>query len=174
MDAAERIGDHRVEALLGGRADHLVARARRPGERPVVLKASRPGTGWATRAELRREARILERVAGTGVVVLLDVWDRRRTVLVLELVAGGPAPGIEDGWRHDLEQTLAGRGVVHRAITLDHVLLDADARPVLVGFGNAEVTYSSRRRRSSSVSRRTTTRASPSFTKTTGGRGTLL
>ena len=34
--------------------------------------------------------------------------------------------------------------------------------------------YTSSRSRSSSVSRRTTSRASPSRTKTTGGRGTLL
>ena len=46
----------------------------------------------------------------------------------------------------------------------EHVLLTAEGRRV----------YTSSRSRSSSVSRRTTRRASPSFTNTTGGRGTLL
>ena len=49
-------------------------------------------------------------------------------------------------------------------------VLDRRGRTALV----RRFDYTSSRSRSSSVSRRTTSRASPSFTKTTGGRGTLL
>ncbi len=162
-------GRLQVERIYRSRPDHLVARARAGTAAPVVVKASAVGSRWTTRASLRREARLLGRLHHPGVVRLLDVVDTwRRTVLVLEHLPGGPLATLD----HRVEELVADLrrlGVEHRAVTPDHVLLRADGTPVLVGFGQA-----SRRSRSSSVSRRTTTRAWPSATNTTGGRGTLL
>ena len=169
-----------AEARLGGRGDHVVSRARRGTGPPVVLKATLPGATAAERAALRREGRLLDRLRGEGVVELLDVVDqRRRTTLVLGFVpfavaadeAVADLPGLAE-----VVERLRRAGVVHTALTPAHVLLTPDGRPVLCGFGAARrlPAYTSRRSRSSSVSRRTTRRASPSFTNTTGGRGTLL
>lgn len=131
-----------VEARYPSRPEHLVVRARRGLGPPVVMKS---GAGWRTRAALREEARLLDRLRGPHVVELLDVLEaERRTALVLRFVPLVAEP--------------------------EHVLLTADGVPVVCGLGR----YTSRRSRSSSVSRRTTSRASPSFTNTTGGRGTLL
>ncbi|MET1050607.1 MAG: hypothetical protein ABWZ55_13365, partial [Acidimicrobiales bacterium] len=83
---SELPGGWTPEAVLGGQADRVVMRARRPGEAPVVVKATPPGAGWRSRAALRREARLLEAAQGEGVVHLLGVLDRQgRTVLVLAL-----------------------------------------------------------------------------------------
>jgi hypothetical protein len=117
----------------------------------VVLKS---GAGWRTRAGLREEARLLDRRRGPHVVELLDVLEvERRTTLVLRFVPLVAPPEF-----------------AHLDPEPEHILLTADGVPVLCGFGR----YTSRRSRSSSVSRRTTSLAVPSFTKTTGGRGTLL
>jgi hypothetical protein len=156
-----------VERRYRGRADRVVVRARKGLGSPVVLKSTRPGATWRERATLRREGRLLERVAGFGVVDLLDVADTRgRTTLVLGFVPLSSPPEVD---LRPVVERLARLDVCHGQLTPDHVLLTADGEPVLCGFGQT-----SSRSRSSSVSRRTTSRASPSFTKTTGGRGTLL
>ena len=138
-------GGWTVEAVLASRPGRLVARARRAGGTPAVLKATLPGAGWAARAALRREARLLEVVRGDGVVEVMDVVDRRgRTTLVLGFVPAGaldrrPAPDAEVLARR-LEATvdhLHRSGVVHGALRCEHVVLDADGLPVLVGFGSA-------------------------------------
>jgi len=134
-----------AEAALGGRPDRVVVRARRPGEAPVVVKATAPDAGWAARAALRREARLLAGVQGDGVVRLLEVVDRRgRTALVLDVV---PAGSLADHSAPDPEPVVAQvtatvdrlhrLGLAHGALRLEHVLLDADGRPVLCGFGTA-------------------------------------
>ena len=159
-----------VESRLPGRPDRVVVRARRDAGPPVVLKATVPGASWAARSRLRAEGRLLDLVRGPGVVDLLDLVDRgRRTALVLAFVPlHHPAPATDS-----IVERLARLGVAHRALRPEHVLMTAEGEPVLCGFGSAE-RYTSSRSRSSSVSRRTTRRASPSFTNTTGGRGTLL
>jgi serine/threonine protein kinase len=117
----------------------VVARARRGPGPPVVLKATAPGASWSRRAELRREGRRLDRLRGPGVVELLDVVDvRRRTVLVLAHLPtdlrAHPEVDLEP-----LQATLARlhrAGVVHDAVTPDHILLTADGDPALCGFGH--------------------------------------
>jgi hypothetical protein len=155
-----------VEARLSAR----VLRARCGNGPPVALKVSPPGASWSDRARLRREGRLLDRARGPGVVELLHIAEsRRRTALVLAFVPlRHPDPDTAA-----IVERLAGLGIVPPTLTPDHVLMTADGEPVLCGFGSA-LRYTSRRSRSSSVSRRTTRRASPSFTNTTGGRGTLL
>ncbi len=114
----------------------------------AVLKATPVGAGWAARAALRREARLLAELRGDGVVDLLDVLDRGgRTALVLTLVPAGslavrPAPDPERAVRHlaATVERLHRAGVVHGALTPDHVVLTADGDPVLVGFGHARRT----------------------------------
>ena len=128
------------ERAVAGR----VVRARRDG---VVAALKSAGTGWAGRATLRREARLLAAVRGEGVVDLLAVLDRMRTTLVLAYVpAGTPAdwagPDPERVVRR-LETTvqrLHRAGVAHGALTPDHVVLTAGGDPVLVGFGHAHRT----------------------------------
>lgn len=136
------------EAVLAGRPDRVVVRARRPDGGPVVVKATTPGAGWVARAALRREARLLEGVRGPGVVSLHDVIDRRgRTALVLGFVPAGSladrtAPDA-DGFVAHLTATvdrLHRLGVAHGALCPEHVLLDADAHPVLCGWGSAHRT----------------------------------
>ena len=193
--------DWTVEATLACRPGRVVVRARRGDEAPVTLKATPPGAGWSARAALRREARLLDTCRGDGIAELLEVVDRHgRTALVQAFV---PAGTLADRTAPDADAASRGleaavdrihrAGLVHGALRPEHVTLDADGLPVLVGFGAArrstdatadEVALAellstlrgqtSSRRRSSSVSRRTTRRASPSFTKTTGGRSTLL
>jgi hypothetical protein len=162
------VGDLHIERVYVARPTHVVARARTGTGPPVVIKASTPGAGWSVRAALRAEARLLAGLDHPGVVRLLDVVDRRRTVLVLEFLPGGHADAL-DRRVTEIVDDLRRLGIEHHAVTSEHVVLRADATPALVGFGQA-----SRRSRSSSVSRRTTILASPSRTNTTGGRGTLL
>lgn len=134
-----------VETTLGARPGRVLVRGRRGDEAPVVLKATPPGASWSARAVLRREARLLDACQGEGVVELLDVVDRRgRTALVLAFASAGTlaeraAPDPDTVTRR-LEATLHRlhrAGVVHGALRPEHVALDADGLPVLVGFGSA-------------------------------------
>ncbi len=145
MSEPDALAGWATEAVLASRADRVVVRARRYGEPPVVLKATLPGAAAPARATLRREARLLERARGAGVVDLREVLDRRRrTVLVLAFVPAGTldAPPTPDpaATRRRLEATvrrLHGVGLVHGAIRAEHVALDAEGLPVLLGFGSA-------------------------------------
>ena len=144
---SELPGGWTPEAVLGGQADRVVMRARRPGEAPVVVKATPPGAGWRSRAALRREARLLEAAQGDGVVHLLDVLDRQgRTVLVLAFVAAGaladrtapdPDPDLVVAHLTTAVERLHRLGLGHGALRPEHILLGADGRPVLCGFGAA-------------------------------------
>ncbi len=138
------------EVVLGGQPDRVVVRARRPGEAPVVIKATPPAAGWSSRAALRREARLLQSAQGDGVVRLLDILDRHGcTAIVLGFVPAGsladrPAPDPDLVVAH-LTATvdrLRRIGLAHAALHPEHVLLDADGHPILCGFGAARRTTS--------------------------------
>ena len=142
---AEALSDWSPEAALPARPGRVVLRARLGCGPPVVLKATPPGARWSDRSTLRREARALAALQGEGVVELLDVIDRRgQTALVLGFVPAGtidqrPVPEPEAA-AHRLRAVvdrLHRAGHVHGALRPEHVALDADGLPVLVGFGSA-------------------------------------
>jgi tRNA A-37 threonylcarbamoyl transferase component Bud32 len=142
---AEALAAWTTDATLATRPGRVVLRARRGLECPVVLKATSPGAGWSARAALRREARLLDAVRGEGIAELLDVVDRRgRTAVVLAFVPAGtlaeraaPDPGTVTCRLAATVDRLHRAGVVHGALRPEHVALDAEGRPVLVGFGVA-------------------------------------
>jgi len=138
------------EVVLGGQPDRVVVRARRPGEAPVVIKATPPAADWSSRAALRREARLLQAAQGDGVVRLVDILDRHGcTAIVLGFVPAGsladsPAPDPDLVVAHLTATVDRVRrlGVAHGALHPEHVLLDADGHPRLCGFGGAHQTTS--------------------------------
>ena len=98
---------------------------------------------------LAREAHVLRTVAHPGVVrVLRSEGGDPPSALVLEAVAGGAlarvgttmSPGAVARLGAVLAETVADLhaiGWVHGSLRPEHVLLDADSRPVLCGLGSA-------------------------------------
>ncbi len=130
-----------VERRLASSEDRIVARARRSGGDPVIVKATVPGASWRDRAGLRHEGRLLDQLQGTGVVELLDVVDTRgRTALVLRFVplTAAGRPGADLQALRPIVERLHRTGVIHGALQRAHVLLTADGAPVLCGFGAAD------------------------------------
>ena len=103
----------------------------------------------ADRKRLEREARILRSAAHPGVVRLIEVaGGGPPSELIVSRVEGGDLRALDRGldWSEiaglgaALATTVADLhhiGFVHGAIRAEHVLLDADGRPVLCGFGEA-------------------------------------
>ena len=115
-----------------------------PGGGPVAVKRAEGDDG---RQRLRREAEVLKTVQGPGVVdfVALDD-DDTTTSLSTAWLGGGTfaaasfAPKKLASATASLALTVASlheRGVVHRRVTGDHVLLDSAGRVVLTGFAEA-------------------------------------
>lgn len=128
-----------AERVLARRPGRVVARARRPGDTsPVVVKATTAGAGWRDRAALRREARLLDALAGAGVVELVEVVDRRGTALALRLVPPGRIVDV-DAATALVEEALdrfAASGLAHDSLDPAHVLIDECGRPVVCGLGH--------------------------------------
>jgi eukaryotic-like serine/threonine-protein kinase len=116
--------------------------------RPVAVKRARDDEG---RARLRGEAMALERARHPGVVELVGVAeDDTETALSTLWLGGGAFTTVEVPPRKlaslgaSLAATIADlhdRGVAHRRVTADHVLLDGLGRVVLVGFADASVEH---------------------------------
>ena len=115
-----------------------------PGGGPVAVKRAEGDDG---RQRLRREAEVLKTVQGPGVVdfVALDD-DDTTTSLSTAWLGGGTfaaasfAPKKLASATASLALTVASlhdRGVAHRRVTGDHVLLDSAGRVVLTGFAEA-------------------------------------
>lgn len=158
---------YRVEALLSRSDVSDVHRACDLATgRPVAVKTFRPGATGTRRCET--EALALRALDHPNVVALVDTGRHRGApFLVTELVEGqalarrleaGPVRAA-DARRLgcDLARALAhvhARGLVHRGPALGDVLLAADGRAVLAGFGRARArsetagadTHRSRRR----------------------------
>ena len=129
------------------------------GPRPCVVKTARtPGA----RSRLEHEVTVLTAAQHPGVVTLIDVEDdgevlRVRTVFCgSRTLANHPAQPVARvagiiaalaatvGDLHDLD-------IAHGRISLEHVLLGADGRPILCGFGDASIGPSAASRRSDDV-----------------------
>ena len=153
---------YRLQEQIGRGGMGVVWRARdeRLG-RDVALKVLHP---WVAddpelRERFEREASALARLEHPNVVRLYDVLeDRRRTVLVMELVHGigldaliaRGAPDWDDARRYcgPVAAALAhahARGVVHRDLTPANVLVEhGTGRVVVTDFGLARLARSSR------------------------------
>jgi serine/threonine protein kinase len=108
-----------------------VGRARRPGGAPVVVKVG------PSRPALRREARLLARVHHPGIVRVLGLV-KGDAVLVREHLPGGRPTDL--GPVRDAVDALHRAGIVHGALTEDHLVARDDGTPALVGFGVARRT----------------------------------
>ena len=117
------------------------------GGKPVAVKRAHDDEG---RARLRREAELLELARHPGVVELVDLDDQADVTTLATLWLGGgsleaaePPPRRLAAMAAQLARTLADlhdRGIVHRRIAVDHVLLDGLGRVVLAGFAGASKT----------------------------------
>ncbi len=116
--------------------------------RPVAVKRARDDE---SRARLRGEAMTLERARHPGVVELVGITeDDTETALSTLWLGGGAFTTVEVPLRKlaslaaSLAATIADlhdRGVAHRRVTPDHVLLDGLGRVVLVGFAEASTEH---------------------------------
>lgn len=100
-------------------------------------------------SNLRREAEMLALAQHPGVVELLDVsFSTTDGVIRLRHVDGTDLARVEEitalelaGVAAAIASTLADlhlMGVVHGAVTADHILIDTIGRPLLCGFGSAQ------------------------------------
>lgn len=113
---------------------------RRCGDSLVAIKQA---TETEARARLHREAELLAQCDHPGVVRFVDFTEGPPTVLKTAFV--GP-----DSWRTTpatpaglaaLTATVADlheSGLTHGNLRADHVLIDAEQRPILCGFGDGE------------------------------------
>ncbi|MCA9757203.1 MAG: serine/threonine protein kinase [Candidatus Eisenbacteria bacterium] len=158
-DSPGPIADYEILELLGRGGMGVVYRARRRSTDEVVaLKFLRPSlASVAFRERFAREIEALQRLDHPGVCRLVEAGTCSTALgevpfLAMEFVAGGPL--TEEAARRDLPlaSRLAilahvfdivdhahGRGVIHRDLKPQNILLDDADRPHVVDFGIASL-----------------------------------
>ena len=152
----ERLGPYRLGALLGaGGMGEVYAAERADGEyrQGVAIKLLPPLAGSASIERFRRERQILADLAHPSIATLLDggVVDGR-PFLVMERVDGPSLTEFCRRQRTRLDERLAllakvadavahahRRGVVHRDLKPQNILVNPDGLPKLLDFGIAEL-----------------------------------
>lgn len=151
----QTLGKYRIERTIGSGSYGTVVEATDCVlNRPVALKILR-STGMPEELLKNhlREARALARLRHPNIVAIFDLeQDGDRTVLAMEHIDGetlaarlrhGPVPlvnAMEMAWQ--LADALAAahqQGVVHADIKPGNVIIDQQARPLLVDFGLARL-----------------------------------
>jgi len=151
----ERLGRFKVQKLLaaGGMGEVYLGEHEQLGTRVAlkVLPLAAGTDGAALRERFRREARLTAAIDDPGVVQVLDVGEEQgRPFFVLELVAGrslrarlrdGPV-SLPEALRIAAEVARVlgaahARGVVHRDVKPENVMLCPDGRVRVLDFGIA-------------------------------------
>jgi serine/threonine-protein kinase len=159
--SGDRVGSHRLDALLGEGASGIVWRAASDDGRTVAVKLLRPArqAHAVARHRFLREARLAGEVESRHVVPILDAGeDDGLTYLVLPFYEGGSlADRIRAAGRLPLDEVVdlaaqLGRGldavhareIRHRDIKPSNVLLDGHGTAALSDFGLARAEESTR------------------------------
>jgi WD40 repeat protein len=151
-----RVGPYLIEQRVGGGGMGTVYRALREGDyqQRVAVKVIRPGldNGEVLR-RFRTERQVLAELGHAHIARLLDggSTDDGRPYFVMEYIDGEPldryCDGRRLGTRGQVELLLAvcgavryahGRGVLHRDLKPDNVLVTADGTPKVTDFGLAK------------------------------------
>ena len=149
---ANRLGEYRLEAVLGQGAVAVVYRARRQGGRPVALKVlSRAAAAHAhIRRSFQREYRVLSRLSHRGIIRVYDAGEVNGLLyMALELLDGetleellARSKTIGEVAAIDIARQTANaldylhdRGYVHRDVKPGNIMIARDGRAILFDFG---------------------------------------
>lgn len=151
--SSTRIGPYRLEDKLGAGGMGVVYRAYDERlDRWVAVKVLHPGGGEDEKERLRREARASARVSHPAIVRIFDLVEQEGSqAIVMELVEGeSVAERIRQGTlapeealmiSREVSEALAEahtRGIVHRDLKAENVLVTPDGHARILDFGLAK------------------------------------
>ena len=155
METPATIGPYRLEGRLGrGGMGEVYRGYDERLDRPVALKrlARAAGASAHARRRLRREARAAARLNHPAVVQVYDVvYGEDEDWIVMELVEGRTLAALADGkalpvadalrWARQVAEGLAtahARGIVHRDLKAENVMIDDGGAAKILDFGLAK------------------------------------